>query len=63
MDYCHSESIQSYGPSNQSVPKIIDVDTATPKPEKKVKPDTDVVECECGVSVCHASEVSTDSHA
>ncbi|KAK0239552.1 HORMA domain-containing protein [Armillaria nabsnona] len=51
MDYCHSESIQSYGPSNQSIPEIIDVDTATPKPEKQVKPDTDVVECECGVSI------------
>ncbi|KAK0196564.1 HORMA domain-containing protein [Armillaria mellea] len=51
MDHSHSESIQSYGPGNQSVPEIIDVDIATPKPEKQVKPDTDVVECECGVSL------------
>ncbi|KAK0211239.1 HORMA domain-containing protein [Desarmillaria ectypa] len=52
MDYRHpSESIQSYGPSNQSVPEIINVDAATPKQAKKVKNDTDVVECECGVSL------------
>ncbi|KAK0463577.1 HORMA domain-containing protein [Desarmillaria tabescens] len=52
MDYCHpSESIQSYGISNQSVPEIIDADIATPRQERKVKHDTDVVECECGVSL------------